>query len=1159
MDENFDPNCAGDGSKKAALSASVGTLTNSNCSGKAVPDADAPLREVLGALEDGRVAIAGDLVAIRAGPDTYHPIKALKGMASESDVIILSCLTKAPATTEATSAVCSALQRVIVRTPLATIRHSGPGGLGTAAAAGGGVAAPNLRAIFPSAHSTVVDSSLLRAFTVTRARTILAGLSSLTEGGGVRELPTIVAGIAGGPAGLCFLGQRATSEGYSAFSIRRDSDSEGGVELAATAAAGKGQVLRIDDLINDFGGHARASVRALYDLWGTSNGDVLGAALQDGATSSPFARLATEWDCSSHATRTLGSPPPPACSSLLLIGGVCPPSSVSLALRASVETLSAALVMRQQSTASQARRRAKGPFGVGVASGSDTGAAASTAGACDDISPELDQQEQLQWREDLQALLNGSENMAELAARPINCARGGNGNNDGDGPEERKTEDEDTAIQERKDGGGLGEDEPGSSRQDSAETLRGDLDFSERLWELAARATDVESVRSAVSSAFDAVGDGQIFPVISRDNRTAAGSHIRDGVALAREARYHDGTSVGAPRDEAKAKAWRERGSAMLADTETLARAFVELGVHKVSRDLLHGLEVHAGILAADVNRVLPAAVSDRSSLASSDDAGDRRLDRLLTLADTLDLVALAQSYGAPWRQVRALAHSGLATLRRSSSSPTAGSSSSTPSPVFSLGLPKPIPSRARCKLAHPLFWELCLESTRVNGVEGSAASGLETVSYTIAYAGLFQLNGVDEPPVLSGEAARAAQAALRGVAEHLIPEVLSSVAGVESFGELKRRQLDLSGASNGGHSLGYTYSPLDYSSSWQQKPQGLVDAAGASSGSALDLGAGGGGAIAGKQQSKTYRLAVKRTMVSIALSCCFGLVTMMIRGQQSGLEFFAGYLVEQSLSVDNLFVFLMTFDYFQVPLEHQGRVLTWGIVGAILMRGVMIAFGVAAVKRFEWITVVFAAILLVSSYKLLVETEDEDHDLSQNTLVRMSNRLVGAVDEYDGDRFFTRLGGKGRTVATPLLLCLVCIELSDFVFAVDSIPAVLGISQDPFIVFSSNLFAIMGLRSIYVIIAQLVSQLPYLKPAVALVLGFVGCKMLLEFVRIKISTGLSLLVVLSLISGGVALSLVARRRQAPVVKHKRRHSGNASLQCQNGGGGGEGNLSGFV
>lgn len=720
-------------------------------------------------------------------------------MASERDVIILSCLTKAPPAGEATVAVRSALQRVIVRTPLAMIHNPGPGGLATAAAAaavaGGAGGVPNLRAISPSAHSAVIDSNLLRAFTVTRARTILAGLSPPSaRGDGTRELPTVVAGVAGGPAGLCFLGQRATPEGYSSFSIRRESESEGG-----------GQALRIDDLMDEYGGRAHASARALYDLWGTSHGDVLSAALQEGAKASPFARLATEWDCSSHATRTLGSAPPPACSSLLLIGGECPTSNVSLALRGDIETLSTAATMGQAQTP-QARRKAKGPFkGGGGGEGGDT--AASTSCASGDASPKAEQQERLRWDEDLQALLSGSENMAELAARRREAhARDGNDGGSEDGSEAREVG-EDTAVQERQDGGGLGEEENvGSGRQE--DKFRGDLDFSERLWELAARAHDVESVRSVVALAFDAVGEGQIFPVISRDNKTASGSHIRDGVAMAREARYHDGASVGVgvPRDEAKAEAWRERGSAMLADTEALSRAFVELGVHKVARDLLHGLEVHAGVLAADVDRVLPTASagSDRPS-SSSAGAGDRRLDRLLTLADTLDLVALAQSYGAPWRQVRALAHNGLATLRRSSAA--AGSSSLSPSPVFSLGLPKPIPPLARCKLAHPVFWELYLEPARGGRVDDSTAAGnmatsaMETVSYTTATAGLFQLKGVDEPPVLSGGAARAAQAALRGVGEHLIPEVLASVTGVESFAELKRRQLELraKGASAGG------------------------------------------------------------------------------------------------------------------------------------------------------------------------------------------------------------------------------------------------------------------------------------------------------------------------------------------------------------------------
>lgn len=711
-------------------------------------------------------------------------------MASERDVIILSCLKKAPAAGEATVAVRSALQRVIVRTPLAMMHNPGPGGLTTAAAvaAGGAGAVSNLRAISPSAHTAVIDSNLLRAFTVTRARTILAGLSPLPAGGsGTCALPTVVAGVAGGPGGLCYLGQRATHEGYSSFSIRREPESERG-----------GHALRIDDLMREYGGRAHASARALYDLWGTSNGDVLSAALHEGVKVSPFARLATEWDCSSHATRTLGSAPPPACSSLLLIGGECPTSNVSLALRGNIETLSTAAIMGQAQTKQVGR--AKGPFG---GEGGDT--AAPTGGASSDVSLEAEQQERLRWDEDLEALLSGSENMADLAARPRE-AHAKDGNSSEDGSEAREVED--TAVLERQDGGGLGEeDNVASGRQE--ENFRGDLDFSERLWELAARARDVESVRSAVTLAFDAVGEGQIFPVISRDNKTAAGSHIRDGVVMAREGRYHDGASVGVgvPRDEAKAKAWRERGSAMLTDMEALSKAFVELGVHKVTKDLLHGLEVHAGVLAADVDRVLPATTTGSNRTSSSDGAVDRRLDRLLTLADTLDLVALAQSYGAPWRQVRALAHRGLATLRRSSATAVPSSSSPPASPVFSLGLPKPIPPRARCKLAHPVFWELYLEPARGGGVDDStaggsmAASAMETVSYTMATASLFQLKGVDEPPMLSGGAARAAQAALRGVGEHLIPEVLSSVTGVESFLELKRWQLELraKGVSTGG------------------------------------------------------------------------------------------------------------------------------------------------------------------------------------------------------------------------------------------------------------------------------------------------------------------------------------------------------------------------
>lgn len=734
------------------------------------------------------------------------PFHREQGMASESDVILLSCLAKAPAAGEAILAVRAALQKVIVRAPSATIHTAGLGGgraPQTAAAAAGGGATPSICAICPSAHAAIVDAKLLRAFPVTRARTILAGLSPLPTDG-APELPTVVVGVAagGGPPGLCFLGQRAASEGYSSFSVRREAGSEGG-------SAG-GQALRIDDLMYEYGGRVQASARALYDLWGTSNGDVLGGCLQEGVNkSSPFARLATEWDCASHATRTLGSPPPPACSSLLLVGGACPPSMAALALRGDIETLSVAAGVRLAGP-TEGLMKAKGPFGGGAGGSSGDAAGISTTAEM--------KQEMLRWEDDLQALLSGSENMAELAARPRVGQSGDGENEGGDGSErgegaQTKAED-DTAIQERKDGGGVpGDEELGAGPEEQAANYRGDLDFSERLWELAARASGADKVRSMISSAFDAVGEGHIFPVVSRYNQTAVGCHIRDGVAMAREARYHDARSVGVgvPVDEVKAKAWRERGSAMLADLEILAETFVELGVHKVTRDLLHWLEAHAGVLAAEIDRALPASndkgFNERDSAgeegrkaaippANPPSSSDRRLDRLVTLADTLDLVALAQSYGAPWRQVRALAHGGLATLGRRVDAVSADGAtpSSPPSPVFPLGLPKPIPPRARCKLAHPVFWELLLEpATRQGGAGEGAATGalgaLETISYTLATAGLFQLKGVGEPPVLSRGAALAAQSALKGCPAHMIPEVLSSVAGVESLVELKRRQ----------------------------------------------------------------------------------------------------------------------------------------------------------------------------------------------------------------------------------------------------------------------------------------------------------------------------------------------------------------------------------
>lgn len=279
-------------------------------------------------------------------------------------------------------------------------------------------------------------------------------------------------------------------------------------------------------------------------------------------------------------------------------------------------------------------------------------------------------------------------------------------------------------------------------------------------------------------------------------------------------------------------------------------------------------------------------------------------------------------------------------------------------------------------------------------------------------------------------------------------------------------------------------------------------------------------GALSGASANakKTYRKAVFYTMLSILASVVFGFGTGFCKGKTAMLEYFTGYIVEQSLSIDNLFVFLMLFDYFKVPVRFQDRVLSWGIITAVVLRGLMIFLGIAVVHKFRWVTLVFAGILLVSAYTLLASHEKEE-DLSKNTVVKISKYFFRSSSEYDEERFFTR--ERGAVVVTPLFMCLVCIELSDLVFAVDSIPAVLGVSDDPFIIYSSNIFAIMGLRSLYVIVAKAVNDLPYLKHSVAAVLGFIGVKMIAEYFYFKISTGLSLLIVFLLIFVGIIVSLV--------------------------------------
>lgn len=296
-----------------------------------------------------------------------------------------------------------------------------------------------------------------------------------------------------------------------------------------------------------------------------------------------------------------------------------------------------------------------------------------------------------------------------------------------------------------------------------------------------------------------------------------------------------------------------------------------------------------------------------------------------------------------------------------------------------------------------------------------------------------------------------------------------------------------------------------------------------------------------------------------VAAAALFGFVVYAVRGSNRALEFAAAYLVELSLSVDNLFVFIMLFDYFKVPSASQDRVLKWGILGAVAMRGVMIVVGVELLELMRWMILIFAVILLVSALKLFSEGADDDEGpVGDKLVVRVARRLVGATDSYDGEKFFTEsaaaavvaaaaltdpglvdletqpTGGSSsvssRLTPTPLFLCLVCIELSDVVFAIDSIPACLGISHSPLVVYSSNLFAIAALRSLFLIVARAVAQLPYLKPAVALVLGFVALKMIAEYFHSKLRTAVSLGVVVALLLGGVLASLCRERLRRGAV-----------------------------
>jgi tellurite resistance protein TerC len=280
----------------------------------------------------------------------------------------------------------------------------------------------------------------------------------------------------------------------------------------------------------------------------------------------------------------------------------------------------------------------------------------------------------------------------------------------------------------------------------------------------------------------------------------------------------------------------------------------------------------------------------------------------------------------------------------------------------------------------------------------------------------------------------------------------------------------------------------------------------------ALDLGV-----IHRKAHEVSLREAAAWSVIWVTLALIFNYGVYTWFGPARGLEFLTGYVVEKALSVDNIFVFVMLFSLFRVPAAYQHRVLFWGILGALIMRAIFIGVGAALIANFHWVLYVFGAFLVLTGIKMLLN-KGAEVDPAHNPVFRYFRKLVPTVSEYHGASFFVRVAGKW--FATPLLLVLIAIELTDVIFAVDSVPAVFGVTEDPFIVFTSNIFAILGLRALYFLLAGVMNKFHYLKVGLSLVLVFVGLKMLgAGFYKIPI--GISLGVISLLIGGSVLASFI--------------------------------------
>ncbi|MEO8579433.1 MAG: TerC family protein [Gemmatimonadales bacterium] len=285
----------------------------------------------------------------------------------------------------------------------------------------------------------------------------------------------------------------------------------------------------------------------------------------------------------------------------------------------------------------------------------------------------------------------------------------------------------------------------------------------------------------------------------------------------------------------------------------------------------------------------------------------------------------------------------------------------------------------------------------------------------------------------------------------------------------------------------------------------------------ALDLGV-----LHRRSEKVSFKEATAWSGVWIALSLSFAFAIYRTMGKESGLEFLTGYLIEYALSVDNIFVFVLIFTYFRVPEKYQHRVLFWGIIGALVLRGVMIVAGSALVTRFSWTLYFFGAFLVFTGIKMALQKDEAAYNPEHDPVLRLARRMIPVTADYRGDKFFVREAdatGKVRKAATPLFIVLLIVNTTDIVFATDSIPAIFAVTRDPFIVYTSNICAVLGLRQLYFLLAHVIDKFAYLKLGLSLVLIFIGAKMLLEpFVHIPIAGSLG--VVGAVLLASILLSL---------------------------------------